>query len=174
MSTKFNMIQSAQETSDNYDDIHSNFSILAEQLGENKTELMESATYVLAGIRSLISKRRPLTSTGLSAASVAGVVSGIDVLLKTFPSLNPAKQERIAGILGKLELGSNMTLNAVQGIANLAEKNPDRDHIRQLFVDYEDGNHENDEELIDMLGRLHQHVDRALRIGVSNQHSETV
>jgi hypothetical protein len=123
---------------------------------------MESATQVLAGLRAIVSGGKPLTTSGLSAASVAGVVAGIDLLVKRFPDLDSTKKQRAVHVLHNMALGSNMTLGAVQALANLAEKNPERENIRNMFVQYEETNTPSSE-LVQFLSQLQQSVDVVLR-----------
>lgn len=162
METKFNLIKSAQDVSEKNSNVQEHFNVFGKAIGVDGKSLMESATQVLAGLRAIVSDGKPLTTSGLSAASIAGVVAGVDLLVKRFPDLDATKQQRVAHVLHNVELGSRMTLGAVQAVANLAEKNPDRENIRNMFVQYEETG-EPSPNLVQFLSQLQQSVDVVLR-----------
>lgn len=161
METKFKLLVGAQADSNTFKRIIESFNRLASSHDTTGVKLMEGATQMLAGLRSLVSRGKPLTNLGLSAASIAGVVAGLDVLVNKLPSFDSSKKQQAISLLSNVNLGSNMSLGAVQSIADLAEQNPNRKMIQQLFAQYEEQNTPSDE-LTRLLGTLQMSVDKAI------------
>jgi len=161
METKLKLISAAQTTNEQHRAIAENFNVFAKALNEDGKQLMEAATHVIAGIKQLMSGGQPLTQLGLSPASIAGIVAGIEVLVSHLPKLDNTKKPRVLKLLGDLALGSKMNLATVQAIANLAEKNPRIADIKAAFETYAKSN-QADPAIIQLLGKMQQQVDSAI------------
>lgn len=165
---KLKLITGAQDKAQHDKMIVERIDTFAGSFGEDPKKLLEGATQVLAGLKTLISQGEPLTKTGLSPASLAGVVAGIQVLVNNVGKLEPAKKTKVLNVLGTLALGAGMSLQAVQAIAALAEKNPNRPQLQQAFDSYSKTS-KPDQNLVKSLGQLQQQVDQATRTASIDQ-----
>lgn len=163
MDTKYKLINNAQRRAEEIQQIAENYTRFAISIKEDPKTLMEGATQVLAGLKSLMGSGQPLTKAGLSPASLAGVVAGLRVLTRALPKMqDEAKKLKALKVLGGLSLGKSMSLGAVTAIANLADKDPQHDDLRAAFDQYAQSNKPNPE-LLKTLQQLQMEVDQAMR-----------
>lgn len=163
MDTKFKLINNAQKRNEDLHQIAGNFKQLAEAINEDPNTLMEGATQVLAGLKSLMSSGQPLTKAGASPASLAGIVAGLRVLTRALPKMqDEAKKLKALKVLHSLQLGDKMSLGAATAIAGLAEKDPHVQDMRTAFEQYAQTSKPN-AQLLKLLGQLQVEVDQAMR-----------
>jgi hypothetical protein len=163
MDTKFKLINTAQKKSNDLLQIVENFKVIAKIANEDHIKLMEGATQVLAGLKAMITAGQPLTKAGMSPASLAGVIAGLQVVTSALPKItDPQKKQRALSILNDLTVGQNMSLGSATALANVAEKNPKLDDLRKAFDQYAQSGQPNPG-LAQMLGQLQVLVDQAMR-----------
>lgn len=163
MDTKYKLIGGAQKRAEDIQQIAENFKQLATSINEDPMALMEGATQVLAGLKAAMAAGQPLTKLGLSPASLAGVVAGIRVLTRALPKMSdPNKKLRALKVLGDLKVGDQMSLGSTTAIANLADKDPQLDELRNAFNQYGQSNQPN-AQLLKVLGQLQVEIDQAMR-----------
>lgn len=159
----FNLIGNAQKRAQNIQQIVENFKQVADENKSDYLDLMESATQLLAGVKNIMSTGGKLATSGLSPASLAGVVAGIRVLSRALPKItDPQKKIRALNVLSGLKIGKGMSLQSVTAIANLADKDPELEQLRQAFNDYAETGKPNSE-LLKVFGQLQIEVDQAIR-----------
>lgn len=167
--TKFRMINTAQKQDEEMSVIIENINTFAASIDMEPALLLEGATQMLAGLKSLVDAGQPLAKAGMSPENIANVVSGLRVLVTAMPRLtDPQKQQRAQSILSSIQLGKQMSLGAVTALANLASKDTQADDLRAAFAKYGQGGTPNPE-LSKVLGQLQVAADQVSRAAGGQQ-----